>query len=283
MKTEKILSRLLLMAGTLVCTLGMATSCGGGGDDDILPPIPDQPEVPEVKFENKTFTVGDVTFMMVAVEGGTFQMGAPDDDTEAWEDEWPQHAVTLSDFYIGETEVTQALWKAVTLGNPSLFKGDQRPVEQVSWDECQIFIRMLNSKTGQTFRLPTEAEWEYAARGGNQSKGYKYSGSNDIDIVAWYLSNSDNKTHEVGTKTANELGLFDMTGNVWEWCQDRFGYYGSEAQTNPTGPETGSFRMYRGGGRGTSAKDCRVSVRGSQPPSDRQGSYPGLRLAMSAQ
>ena len=287
MKTEKFFSRFLLMAGALVCTLGMATSCGGGGDDDIIPeptpeptPAPTPEPTPEPKFENQTFTAGGVSFTMVAVEGGTFQMGAPDSDTDAETYEKPQHAVTLSDFYIGETEVTQALWKAVTGSNPSNIVGDKLPVEKVSWEDCQAFITKLNAMTGQTFRLPTEAEWEYAARGGKKSQGCMYSGSNDIDLVAWYFDNSVN-THEVGTKAANELGLFDMSGNVYEWCQDWYGDYSSEAQTNPTGSETGSYRVLRGGGCGYFAWFCRVSYRnGNCPPSFRD-SYLGLRLAMS--
>ena len=236
-----------------------------------------------ISIEKKTFTANGVTFTMVAVEGGTFQMGAPDSDTEADIDEKPQHAVTLSDFYIGETEVTQALWKAVMGSNPSNFVGDQLPVEKVSWYDCQTFIRKLNEMTGQTFRLPTEAEWEYAARGGNQSKGYKYSGSNDIDLVVWYIHNSGYRSHEVATKTANELGLYDMSGNVAEWCQDWYSsdYYSSEAQTNPTGPATGAYRVHRGGTYDEKAKFCRVLRRRCSNPSYSIDMCLGLRLVMS--
>ena len=236
----------------------------------------------KAKIENQTFTAGGISFTRVAVEGGTFVMGAPDSDTEAWTDERPQHAVTLSDYYIGETEVTQALWKAVMGSNPSNSVGENLPVEQVSWNDCQTFITKLNAMTGQTFRLPTEAEWEYAARGGKKSQGCKYSGSNDIDLVAWYKENSGDKTHEVGKKTANELGIYDMSGNVWEWCQDWFDAYSSEAQTNPTGPEMGSLRVNRGGSWSNSARRCRVSNRISYSPSD-CFSYLGLRLAMSTE
>ena len=264
----------------------MATSCGGGDDDDIPEPTPEPtpaptPEpTPEPKFENQTFTAGGVSFTMVAVEGGTFTMGVPNDDTEADDDEMPQHAVTLSDFYIGETEVTQALWKAVMGSNPSHFVGDKLPVEKVSWDDCQAFITKLNAMTGQIFRLSTEAEWEFAARGGNKSQGCQYSGSNDIALVAWYKDNSGNTTHEVGTKTANELGIFDMTGNVYEWCQDRYGDYSSEAQTNPTGPETGSKRVTRGGCWFNSPRWCRVSNRVDHE-TWASGYLIGFRLAMS--
>lgn len=163
--------------------------------------------------------------------------------------------------------------------NPSDQVGDKQPVEQVSWDDCQAFITKLNAMTGQTFRLPTEAEWEYAARGGIKSQGCKYSGSNDVDLVTWYKDNSGEKTHEVGSKTANELGIYDMSGNVSEWCQDWSGYYSSESQNTPAGPETGSTRVLRGGGSGSvSAKYCRVSYRSHREPSFRHGRL-GLRLA----
>ena len=185
--------------------------------------------------------------------------------------------MTLSDYYIGETEVTQELWTAVMGNNPSNFKGNKKPVEKVSWDDCQEFVKKLNQLTGKNFRLPTEAEWEYAARGGNKSKGYKYSGSNTIDDVAWYTSNSGSKTHDVKTKQANELGIYDMSGNVWEWCQDWYGSYNSGSQTNPTGPSSGSSRVCRGGSWFNGARYCRVSNRNCYFP-DGSFSYLGLRL-----
>ena len=222
-------------------------------------------------FGPQTITVKGVSFTMVAVEGGTFQMGATSEqgsDTDS--DEKPVHSVTLSDYYIGETEVTQELWTDVMGSNPSYFSGNpQRPVEQVSWNDCQEFIKKLNQLTGKNFRLPTEAEWEYAARGGNKSKGNKYSGSNTIDDVACYDGNSGAKTHDVKTKQANELGIYDMSGNVWEWCQDRYGGYSSSSQTNPTGPTSGSRRVVRGGSWNYRVSGSRVS--------NRNGNYPGRR------
>lgn len=228
-------------------------------------------------FETKTFTVDGVSFTMVAVEGGTFQMGS--DDSDAYSDEKPVHSVTLSDYYIGETEVTQALWKAVMGSNPSYFVGDNLPVERVNWDDCQEFIEKLNQKTGANFRLPTEAQWEFAARGGTKSKGYKYSGSDNVGEVAWYNDISDKTTHNIKTKQANELGIYDMSGNVWEWCQDWYDSYSSDAQTNPTGPSSGSNRVYRGGSWYFFARFCRSSGRNSITPSGR-GYYLGLRLVL---
>ena len=195
-------------------------------------------------------------------------------------DEKPVHQVTLTkDYYIGETEVTQELWTAVMWSNPSSFKGsDQLPVESVSWNDCQAFITKLNELTGKNFRLPTEAEWEFAARGGNASEGYTYSGSNTLGDVAWYFSNSSRKTHEVATKAPNELGLYDMSGNVWEWCQDWYGSYSSDVQTDPTGPTSGSARVVRGGGWSIDDYDCRVAYRYTGYPSGYSRYYLGLRL-----
>ena len=231
-------------------------------------------------FGNQTITVKGVSFTMIAVEGGAFKMGATSEQgSDADNDEKPVHNVTLSDYYIGETEVTQELWQAVMGTNPSYSKGNKKPVEKVSWDDCQEFIRKLNQLTGKNFRLPTEAEWEYAARGGNKSKGYKYSGSNSIGDVAWYTDNSGSKTHDVKTKQANELGIYDMSGNVYEWCQDWYGSYSSGSQTNPTGPTSGSFRVLRGGSWSDYASFCRVSYRDCSDPDSRYYNG-GLRLAL---
>ncbi len=226
------------------------------------------------------FEVKGVKFKMVKVEGGTFTMGATvEQGSDTDSDEKPAHQVTLRGYYIGETVVTQALWKAVMGNNPSYREGDNLPVEQVSWEDTQEFIEKLNQETGRIFRLPTEAEWEYAARGGKKSKGYKYSGSDKLDEVAWYYRNSGYQTHPVKGKNANELGLYDMSGNVWEWCNDWFGKYSCEAQTNPQGPEKGSCRVLRGGGWGDFARGCRVSYRYYRTPMDRNSNV-GFRLVM---
>jgi formylglycine-generating enzyme required for sulfatase activity len=200
---------------------------------------------------------------MVNVVGGTFTMGCTSEQgSECQDDERPAHQVTLSDFSIGKYEVTQAQWLAVMGSNPSYFSGcESCPVEAVSWDDIQSFLSKLNSMTGKNYRLPTEAEWEYAARGGSQSGGYKYSGSNDLATVAWYDDNSGSKTHPVGQKSPNELGLYDMTGNVWEWCQDLHDDYSSGSQSNPRGPSWGIFRVYRGGSWNSFATGTRVSFR----------------------
>ena len=236
----------------------------------------------ESEDSNQTFTVNGVSFDMIAVEGGTFTMGATAEQaSDAYSDEKPTHQVTLSSYYIGKTEVTQELWQAVMGSNPSGFSGANLPVEKVSWEDCQIFIAILNELTGKYFRLPTEAEWEYAARGGSKSQGYKYSGSNTVDDVAWYPSNSSSKTHPVATKAPNELGIYDMSGNVLEWCRDWYSssYYSSSSQYNPTGPASGSRRVYRGGSWGSSARLCRVSYRDYNGPSYRFYNL-GLRLAL---
>ena len=222
-----------------------------------------------------------ISIEMVKVEAGSFNMGATPEMQNPDEDEKPVHRVTLTNnYYIGKYEVTQALWQAVMGSNPSYFKGDDLPVEQVSWNDCQDFISKLNAMTGKRFRLPSEAEWEYAARGGKKSRGYQYSGSNTLGDVAWYEGNSGSKTHAVGTKQPNELGIYDMTGNVYEWCQDWYGSYSSSPQTNPIGAVSGSCRVYRGGCWVSSARNCRTSYRGRRTPDFRYG-FLGLRLVLS--
>ena len=222
-----------------------------------------------------------ISIDMVRVEAGTFTMGATSEMEDPYDWEKPTHQVTLTnDYYIGKYEVTQNLWKAVMGKNPSKFKGDNLPVEQVSWNDCQKFISKLNNITGKTFRLPTEAEWEYAARGGKKSRGYQYSGSNNLSDVAWYVGNSWSKTHAVGSKQANELGIYDMSGNVWEWCQDWYGKYSSSSHTNPTGANSGSDRVFRGGGWDISARFCRSSYRYFITPDD-HCYFLGFRLVLS--
>lgn len=217
---------------------------------------------------------------MVRVEGGTFIMGATTEQgSSADEDEKPIHQVTLSSFSIGKFEVTQEEWNAVMGSNPSYFKGSMLPVESVNWNDCQTFIRKLNELTGMNFRLPTEAEWEFAARGGNRSNGYMYAGSNSLVNVAWYEFNNGSPTHEVGQKKANELGIYDMSGNVWEWCADWYGSYSSFSQTNPKGASSGSNRVIRGGSLYVISWHCRVSSRGIREPLDRSNNL-GFRLAL---
>ena len=222
-----------------------------------------------------------ISIDMVRVEAGTFTMGATAEMKDPFDWEKPTHQVTLTnDYYIGKYEVTQALWQAVMGNNPSYFKGGNLPVEQVSWDDCQEFLSKLNSITGKKFRLPTEAEWEYAARGGKKSRGYQYSGSNNLSDVAWYDRKSNNKTHAVGTKQSNELGIYNMSGNVCEWCQDLFEEYSSSSQVNPTGANSGSHRVFRGGSWNGYARYCRSSYRNSISPDGRGYDF-GLRLVLS--
>jgi len=223
-----------------------------------------------------------ITFELQLVSKGYFMMGANSEMKTSWydEDETPAHSVVISkNVYMGKTEVTQAQWKAVMGNNPSKFVGDDRPVEHVSWLDCQEFISRLNYLTGRKFRLPTEAEWEYAARGGNKRKATPYSGSKDLGSVAWYVANSENETHPVASKTPNELGLYDMSGNVGEWCSDYYGQYSSEKQTDPQGVSAGTCRVYRGGSWLTVADYTRCSCR-SYYPDNKGENFIGLRLVL---
>lgn len=184
---------------------------------------------------------------MVDVEGGTFLMGLDESEAEHLF-ETPKHEVTLSDFRIGKYEVTQDLWEAVMGENPSIFKGENLPVENISWHDIQVFIKKLNKQTGKKYRLPTEAEWEYAARGGNLSEGYVFIGGNEIDKTAWHSHNADKHTHQVGLLKPNELGIYDMGGNVSEWVQDWYGHYSEKTQRNPHGAKKSDIgKIFRGG------------------------------------
>lgn len=248
----------------------------------ILKPAPEDSKssLTIVETEPSEVEQDDIHVKMIPVEGGTFMMGATKEQlNNAYDDEKPPHRVTLSSFHISETEVTQALWTEIMGSNPSEFKGDDLPVTNVSWDDCQEFIGKLNAQTGKNFRLPTEAEWEFAARGGTMSRGYKYSGSNDLNSVAWYNENSERKPNPVKQKEPNELGIYDMSGNVYEWCQDLYGEYGVYAQTNPRGTASGSKRVYHGGGWISYEGECRVSRRINFEP-DYRANYLGFRLAL---
>ena len=215
---------------------------------------------------------------MVVVEGGTFTMGFDSDETEHTY-ETPKHEVTLHDFKIGKYEVTQALWEAVMGDNPSIFRGPDLPVENVSWNDVRHFIKKLNNLTGKRYRLPTEAEWEFAARGGNKSKDYVYIGGDEIDTGAWHLGNSDKYTHAVGSSVANELGIFDMAGNVSEWTQDWFGHYLDKAQKNPKGAKSSDIgKIFRGGHYANLLKYNKSACRFVSNPNFRSPTI-GFRLA----
>jgi len=243
------------------------------------PPVQSQAYVTN-RFTNYTETTKGLNLEMVAVHGGAFIMGSSGEQGNEYYNETPVHKVTVSDFYIGKFEVTQKQWVAIMGTNPSFFKGDHLPVERVSWHETQEFIRRLNEATGKNYRLPTEAEWEYAARGGAQSQGCMYSGSNNLYNVAWFKDNSADCTHPVGSKKPNELGIYDMSGNVCEWCCDWYGSYAVSEQQNPKGAASGSSRVCRGGSWYHVAKNLRVSSRDSNKP-DECYSIIGFRLAYS--
>jgi hypothetical protein len=229
------------------------------------------------KMKFKVIAIGKQSFEpeMVFVKGGTFPMGCASGN----ENEKPVHSVTLNSFNIGKYEVTQAQWKAVKGKNPSRSsKCDSCPVEFVTWIDVQDYIERLNVITGKNYRLPTEAEWEYAAKGGENYKGYIFSGSNDINSVAWYQNNCGGKTHPIGLMQANELGIYDMSGNVWEWCLDWYDNYPSYSQTNPRGL-SGKYAVIRGGGWNYYDHECRVSNRGMRGRGDKYFAV-GVRLVL---
>lgn len=222
-----------------------------------------------------------INIEMIKVEAGTFMMGTTKEVKEPYKIELPAHEVLLTeDYYIGKYEVTQALWNVVMDSKYSTNDGDLLPKNYVSWNDCQEFIEKLNKITGLKFRLPTEAEWEYAARGGKKSKRYLYSGSNNVLDVAWYDGNSSNKRHPVGTKQANELGIFDMGGNVSEWCQDLWGQYQNDSQINPLGSSAGTKHVLRGGNYFFDIRICYLSYR-MFAESNYKDAFSGFRLALS--
>ena len=276
-KSKKGLWLMLVVA--IVAGVVIFLSLGG---DDGKPPKPSN-EV-SVEVTDNTITVNGVSLNMIQVDGGTFEMGSNYGES----DEKPVRDVTLDGYWIAETEVTQALWKAV-MGidkgwSDDYGKGSNYPAYNVSYNEAVDFCEKLNELTEYKygFRLPTEAEWEYAARGGKKSNGYKYSGSNNIDDVAWYVDNSGCVAHPVKSKKCNELGLYDMSGNLWEWCWDWYGssYYSNSPSNNPTGPKSGDYRVLRGGSWSSNEPFCRVALRSNFNPANCGYNY-GFRIASS--
>ena len=307
MKKQLIISLALLMAGAAQLSAQGIIINKTDGTFDFYPAeqiesittygYGEEPQPQPGEDGTLTFTVGDVSFKMVSVEGGTFEMGFFGGYSTESSSARPTHQVTLSSFSIGQTEVTQALWYAVMGLKPTADGnqwtsgrglGDNFPAYYVSWEDCQEFITKLNVLTGQQFRLPTEAEWEFAARGGTKSKGYEYAGSDDLGEVGWYELNSKSDyaprgtdaVSEVASMKPNELDLYDMSGNASEWCQDWYGSYTSEAQTNPTGPETGTYRVCRGGSWLSEWDYCEVWCRDYYKPTSRDA-FIGLRLALN--
>jgi len=222
-----------------------------------------------------TTILKEIAAGMVRVAGGTFTMGCKEGYCDVWV--LPAHTVTLTDFKIGKFLITQKQWQAIMDTNPSAFKGcPDCPVEKVSWNDIQQFIARLNQLTGKKYRLPTEAEWEFAAKGGIKSRGYKFTGA--TYSIGWIQENSNGRTHPVGQKSLNELGLFDMMGNVWEWCADRYGPYKAGSVKNPLGPETGNNRVIRGCGWKVTVQTCSLIMRSPQAPDMRTNDV-GFRLA----
>ncbi len=265
------MKRLFLLAlgmGTLLLLLLMFSCHKERNDGIVIAPA----------AEPQTFTIDSVTFTMIGVEGGTFTMGATQDMLDPYDDELPMHKVTLSSFMLGETEVTQALWEAVLDYNPSNFLHPELPVDNVAWEECQDFIDRLNGLTHQHFRLPTEAEWEYACRGGQKSRHTPFSGSQVLDEVGWYKGNCK-EPQPTRLLMPNELGLYDMAGNVWEWCSDYYASYPEDSVVNPKGPLEGNYHVCRGGCWSGSDKGCSPTTRSRLKLGGRRNVV-GLRLAL---
>ena len=242
--------------------------------------------------QNFTETAFGINMQMIYVEGGTFTMGCTGDQGgDCYDDESPNRMTTVSSFHIGMLEVTQGQWEKVmgtsvyqqkSKANASITSGvgPDYPMYYVSWEEAKEFCARLSRQTGKSYSLPTEAEWEYAARGGNKNEGTKYSGGWSIDDVAWYDGNSGGSTHPCGTRRSNALGIYDMSGNVWEWCEDWYGNsYVQYDNNNPKGPSSGSYRVLRGGSWYGSARSCRVSFRNSNSPGGR-GNLSGFRVVL---
>ena len=274
-----------IMALTMALAIMMIMPACKGGSKKAQEAAPEEASA-VAGVETKDFTVNGVTFKMVKVEGGTYTMGAtPEQGTEAQMNEKPAHEVTVGDFWIGQTEVTQELWQAVTDYNPSYTRWPQCPVDKVSWQECKSFVESLEELTGLKFRLPTEAEWEYAARGGKLSKGYKYAGSDNLEEVAWYVANADEKSHPVASKKPNELGLYDMSGNVYEWCEDKYLMYdGTEPQYSQKmlkSDKKREFHIERGGCWNYGPTMCRTAYRHAGNYTHMYA-YDGLRLALTS-
>lgn len=242
---------------------------------------PNLVEEASARYSNGVLTVNGVDYAMIPVIGGTYYMG-PTKEFGKVNDigDMPVHRVTVSDFYMGQTEVTQAIWEAIMQDNPLKAVNPDFPIVGVSWEKCQVFIDKLNELTGKKFRLPTEAEWEYAARGGNKSQNMKYSGGDNILSVAWYKSNCENRIHAVKCKQPNELGIFDMTGNAAEFCSDWYAKYETQDQTDPKGPSNGTKRICRGGGWISPEKDCSICTRGYISPNELHKAI-GFRLVLS--
>lgn len=263
--SHPIINQLRTMRIKLLFAIAMVLFCLGG--QHVSAQTFQSPSVAQQKDSVEVFDVNGVTFEMVWVKAGTLRMGGT-----VYKDEEPVHYEWVPSFSIGRTEVTQALWAAVMGTNPSYFKGDTRPVERVSWNDCQEFIKRLSSLTGRQFRLPDEKEWEFAARGGNQSHRFFFSGSDDVDLVAWYDENSCSMTHPVAQKRANELGLYDMSGNVWEWTSDNYSFdYNS--------PRNSSHRVLRGGCWYNAPTNCHLAFRFCHAPEQKYDNV-GLRLAL---
>lgn len=274
MKQLLLLSIILLFEGSLIAQVRS----------------PDKTPVGQIKVKDRSAdmlrmeTASEIALHMVKVEGGNYTMGCPDPTgTSCYYWEKPAHNVSITTFYMAKYPVTQKEWRILVGNRPWFSKNcDECPVENVSWYDAQIFINTLNQLSGKNYRLPTEAEWEYAAAGGNRNEGYKYAGNDHIDAVAWYSGNSDKQIHVVGQKQPNQLGLFDMSGNVWQWCSDWFSdtYYNYSETDNPEGPKRDAYRVCRGGSWWSEARDCRISNR-DRYPADARDDDVGFRIAIT--